>query len=90
MTNETLLLLVLVVLILGVLPTWSYSSTWGYAPTGGLTLVLVILLIWAIAEGRPLFRSTSEDLKVTAQDTAHDLRSAGRDAVASIRNAVQQ
>jgi hypothetical protein len=42
----TLLLLVfLVVLLLGALPTWPYSRSWGYYPSGTLSLVLVILLV---------------------------------------------
>ena len=89
MTNESLLLLVLIILILGVLPAWPYSGSWGYGPTGGLTFVLVILLIWVLVEGRPLFRSTGEDLKAAVQDTGHDLQSAGRDAADSIRHTVQ-
>ncbi len=40
-----LLLIVLVLLVLGALPTWPYSAGWGYYPSGGLGLVLVILLI---------------------------------------------
>lgn len=45
---NTILLVILVLLILGALPTWPYSSSWGYAPSGGLGLVLVILLILAL------------------------------------------
>jgi hypothetical protein len=41
----TILLIVLVLLVLGALPTWPYSSGWGYYPSGGLGLVLVIILI---------------------------------------------
>jgi hypothetical protein len=40
-----LLLIVLILLVLGALPTWPYSAGWGYYPSGGLGLVLVILLI---------------------------------------------
>ena len=40
-----LLLLLLIVLLLAVIPTWPYSRGWGYYPSGGLSLVLVILLI---------------------------------------------
>jgi hypothetical protein len=40
-----ILLIVLVVLLLGALPAWPYSRGWGYYPSGGLGLVLVILLI---------------------------------------------
>jgi hypothetical protein len=40
-----LLLIVLIILLIGVLPTWPYSSGWGYYPSSGLGLILVILLI---------------------------------------------
>jgi hypothetical protein len=42
---STILLIVLVLLLLGALPTWPYSSGWGYYPSGGLGLVVVIVLI---------------------------------------------
>jgi len=42
---STILLIILIVLIIGALPTWPYSSSWGYYPSGGLGLVLIILLI---------------------------------------------
>lgn len=42
---STLLLILLVLIIIGALPTWPYSSSWGYYPSGGLGLVLIILLI---------------------------------------------
>lgn len=41
----TLLLIVLVLLVLGALPTWPYSRSWGYAPSGLAGLIVVILLI---------------------------------------------
>jgi len=41
----TILLILLVLFFVGALPTWSYSSNWGYVPSGGLGLVLVILLV---------------------------------------------
>ena len=40
-----LLLIVLVMILLGALPTWPYSRDWGYYPSGGIGLVLVIILI---------------------------------------------
>jgi Protein of unknown function (DUF3309) len=40
-----LLLIVLIILLIGALPTWPYSSGWGYYPSGGLGLILIILLI---------------------------------------------
>ena len=41
----TILLVVLILMLLGALPLWPYSRSWGYGPTGGLGLVLVVLLI---------------------------------------------
>ena len=40
-----LLLILLVVLLLGALPTWPYSAGWGYYPSGGLGLLVIILVI---------------------------------------------
>jgi hypothetical protein len=42
---STLLLIILILLVVGALPTWPYSSGWGYYPSGGLGLVLVIILV---------------------------------------------
>lgn len=41
----TVLVVLLVLLLLGALPTWPHSKSWGYAPSGGLGAVLVILVI---------------------------------------------
>ena len=41
----TILIVVLVMALLGVLPRWSHSRDWGYGPSGGLGLVVIILLI---------------------------------------------
>ena len=45
---RTVLLVILILLLLGVLPTWPYSSGWGYYPSGGLGLVLLIIVILAL------------------------------------------
>jgi hypothetical protein len=45
MSISTILLIVLILLLLGSLPTWPYSSGWGYYPSGGLGLVVLILII---------------------------------------------
>ncbi len=42
---STILLVILILLLLGALPTWPYSSGWGYYPSGGLGLVLIILVV---------------------------------------------
>jgi hypothetical protein len=41
----TILIIVLVLLLLGALPTWPHSRNWGYAPSGGLGLVALILIV---------------------------------------------
>ena len=41
----TLLLIILIILLLGALPTWPYSAGWGYYPSGGLGLVLLIVIV---------------------------------------------
>ena len=42
---NTILIVVLVLLLVGALPTWPHSASWGYYPAGGLGLVVLILLI---------------------------------------------
>jgi len=41
----TILLIILLLMLIGALPTWPYSSSWGYYPSGGLGLILVIVLV---------------------------------------------
>jgi Protein of unknown function (DUF3309) len=45
MSTSTLILIILIVLLIGALPTWPYSGGWGYYPSGGLGLVVLILII---------------------------------------------
>jgi Protein of unknown function (DUF3309) len=49
MPLTTILLIVLILILVGVLPTWPYSSGWGYYPTGGVGLIVIILLIFLLA-----------------------------------------
>ena len=42
---ETILIVLLVLMLLGAVPSWPHSRTWGYGPSGGLGLVLLILVI---------------------------------------------
>ena len=42
---RTILLIILIILLLGALPTWPYSAGWGYYPSGGLGLILLIVII---------------------------------------------
>jgi len=41
----TILLIILILILIGALPTWPYSSGWGYYPSGGIGLILLILVI---------------------------------------------
>ena len=44
----TILLILVILLLVGVLPAWPYSSGWGYWPSGGLGLILLIVIILAL------------------------------------------
>ena len=45
MTLGTILIIVLILMLLGVIPTWPHSRSWGYGPSGGLGLILVVVLV---------------------------------------------
>jgi len=45
MTLGTILLIILILALVGALPTWGHSRAWGYGPSGGLGLIVVVLLI---------------------------------------------
>ena len=45
MAMSTILLIILILLVIGALPTWPHSAGWGYYPSGGLGVLLVILLV---------------------------------------------
>lgn len=45
----TILVVILILLLIGALPTWPYSAKWGYAPTGILgTILIIIIILWLI------------------------------------------
>jgi Protein of unknown function (DUF3309) len=48
MSIGTILLILLVLLLIGALPSWPYSSSWGYYPSGGLGLLLIVLLVLVV------------------------------------------
>ena len=48
MTISTILLILLVLLLLGAIPSWPYSRNWGYGPSGVLGLVLVVVIVLAL------------------------------------------
>ncbi len=45
MSLGTILLIVLILLLIGVIPSWPHSRSWGYGPSGGLAVVVVILVV---------------------------------------------
>jgi len=45
MSLGTILLIIVILMLIGAIPTWPHSRSWGYGPSGGLGLVLIILLI---------------------------------------------
>lgn len=47
-----ILIILLILLLIGALPTWPYSSGWGYYPSGGLGLILIIVLLVLLLGGR--------------------------------------
>jgi hypothetical protein len=49
MSLGTILVVILLLMLLGVLPTWPHSANWGYLPSGGLGVLLVVLVVLAVA-----------------------------------------
>jgi Protein of unknown function (DUF3309) len=45
----TILLIILILILIGALPTWPHSSGWGYYPSGGIGLVLIIVIVLLVA-----------------------------------------
>lgn len=48
MSTGTILLIILILILIGALPAWPYSQGWGYRPSGGIGLLLIILLIMVL------------------------------------------
>ncbi|MFN4354792.1 DUF3309 family protein [Parvibaculum sp.] len=46
---STILLVILILILLGTLPTWPHSANWGYYPSGGLGIVVIILLVLVLS-----------------------------------------
>jgi hypothetical protein len=49
MSIGTILLIILILMLIGAIPTWPYSREWGYRPSGGVGLLLIILLIMILS-----------------------------------------
>ncbi len=50
--SRTLLLIILIFILLAVLPSWPYSANWGYYPSGGLGIVVIVILVLLIMDRR--------------------------------------
>ncbi|MCW5683899.1 MAG: DUF3309 domain-containing protein [Pseudolabrys sp.] len=50
---RTILLIIAILLVLGALPTWPYSADWGYYPSSGLLVVLLILIVFVLLRRTP-------------------------------------
>ena len=48
----TILIIVLVLMLLGALPTWPHSRSWGYYPSGGMGIIIIIILVVLLLSGR--------------------------------------
>ena len=44
----TILLVILILFLIGALPTWPYSANWGYGPSGGFSLILLVLVVLVV------------------------------------------
>ena len=62
MNLGTILLIVLILILIGAIPTWPHSRGWGYGPSGGLRLVLMVLFycLWEKYKGLPGIRVASD------------------------------
>lgn len=45
---ETILIIVLVLILIGALPTWPHSRGWGYAPSGVVTILIIVLIVYLL------------------------------------------
>ena len=75
MSTETMILGIAVILVIGVWPAWPHSRSWGYVPTGIMTVLLMVFLVWATAGGRPLFKSSAgEDMRSARHEMGDSVR----------------
>jgi len=82
MSAEKFIFFLLLALIVGSFPFWAYSASWGYKPTGVLTVFLVIFLIWCNVQERPLFH---RPIRQDVRSVGSDFKSLGHDFADSFR-----
>jgi hypothetical protein len=97
MSTETIVVLVVLALLIGSLPNWSYSQNWGYGPSGLFTILGVILLLWLFfgSDSRHIGRGTGgdyskpaghSDLKDAAQEVGDGLKDAGHEMKRAVQD----
>jgi hypothetical protein len=86
MSTETILVVILVILVVGALPSWPHSRSWGYGPSGILTVLGVILLAF-ILFGDGNNRRNDGSLEDAGRQVSRDLGEAGRDIKRSVQDA---
>ena len=52
MSIGMILLIILILILIGALPTWPHSRSWGYYPSGGIGIIIIIIILWLIFGGR--------------------------------------
>lgn len=52
MSIGLILLIILILILIGALPTWPHSRGWGYYPSGGIGIIILIIILWLIFGGR--------------------------------------
>lgn len=85
MSIETLLFFLLAILVIAALPAWPYSRSWGYTPTGLLSLVLVVLIVWIVVGRNESSSSVGNDVRSGIEDVGQDIRSGAREAGQEIK-----
>jgi hypothetical protein len=89
MSGETLMFIAIIALIALAVPAWPYSRSWGYAPSGFLAVLLVVMFIWAANNGHMPGQSSSDRLSADMKRAGEDLKDAGRDTSDSLRRTLQ-
>jgi hypothetical protein len=89
MSTETLLFILLVILVIGALPTWPYSRSWGYTPTGTLALILIVMIVFVIVNRNHSSRSVGDEIRSSTHEVGQDIKELGDDVKDSVRDTVR-
>ena len=87
MSAETMVLLILLIVLVGALPSWPYSQAWGYYPSGAALVLAAVLIVWMLARQTGTGDLT-QDTRSAVQDLGHDVKRDMRNATDNIRKAI--